>query len=56
LARLGSPEPTLLSAAFFGLLVVMAQLLYGAPLFAGLAVLDKLLSPVLVARPARAWI
>lgn len=56
LARLGPPEPTLASAALLATLLVGAQVLYGAPLFAGLAALDKLLSATLVARRVRAWI
>lgn len=53
---LGAPEPTLGSVLGLAALVALAQLLYGAPLFLALAAVNKLLSPVLVARPARAWV
>jgi hypothetical protein len=55
LARLGAPEPSLGSTVGFGVIVVLAQLPYGAPLFVGVAALNKLLSRFLLARPVRAW-
>ncbi len=54
-ARLGGPEPTWTAPILFGVFVLFVQLLYGAPLFLGIAVVNKLLSPLLLARPVRAW-
>lgn len=55
LVRLGTPEPTLASALGLAVLLVLAQVLYGAPLFVGLAATMKLSSPFLLARPVDRW-
>ncbi len=55
LARTPPPEPTLLSTLGLAVVLVVAQLFYGAPLFLGLLVLNKVGSPLLLARPARVW-
>jgi len=52
----GGPDPSLSSLVGVAIFGVAVQLLYGAPLFAGMALLNKLASPVLIARPASRWL
>lgn len=56
LGRLVHAEPSSAASILFGAFVVFAQLLYGAPLFVAIALLNKLLSPLWLARPVRAWV
>ena len=55
LTRIAPPDPTLGSALGLAAIFVLAELLYGAPLFLGLLVLMKLGSPLFIARPVRGW-